>query len=111
MRNILKEFRLKEAKNPEKIKFGYFFFPIYVKVPCEVYTNKYRDFFKKFKDQKELKIWFDVYKPFVFQTQAVGPISLKYKFKAPGFRYYTIKNNQITAADVFSLHIIDTPKE
>ena len=108
--HTLKEFRLKEAKNPEKIKFGYFFFPIYVKVPCEVYTNKYRDFFKKFKDQKELKIWFDVYKPFVFQTQAVGPISLKYKFKAPGFRYYTIKNNQITAADVFSLHITDYPK-
>ncbi|TFG00201.1 MAG: hypothetical protein EU540_05585 [Promethearchaeota archaeon] len=109
--HTLKEFRLKETKNPEKIKFGYFFFPIHVTVPVEVYTNKYRDFFKKFKDQNELEIWFDVYKPFVFQTQAVGPISLKDKFKAPGFRYFTIKNNQITAADVFSLHIIDTPKE
>ncbi len=109
--HTLKEFRLKETKNPEKFNFGYLFFPIHVTVPVEVYTNKYRDFFKKFKDQNELKIWFDVYKPFVFQTQAVGPISLKDKFKAPGFRYFTIKNNQITGADVFSLHLISHPKK
>ncbi|MFX1393119.1 MAG: metallophosphoesterase [Promethearchaeota archaeon] len=105
--HTLKEFRLKEARETEKINFGYFLFPIYVRVPCEVYTNRYRDFFKKFRDPKELKIWFDVDKPFVFQTQAVGPISLKYKFKAPGFRYISIKNNQIVAAEVYSLHLKD----
>ncbi|MFX1394572.1 MAG: metallophosphoesterase, partial [Promethearchaeota archaeon] len=105
--HTLKEFRLKEARETEKINFGYFLFPIYVKVPCEVYTNRYRDFFRKFRDPNELKIWFDVDKPFVFQTQAVGPISLKYKFKAPGFRYFSIKNNQILAADVYSLHLKD----
>ena len=106
--HTLKEFRLKEAKETEKIKFGYFIFPIKtVTVPVEVYTNKYRIFFKKFRDPNELQAWFDVEKPFVFQTQAVGPISLKYKFKAPGFRYYEIKNNRITAADVYSLHLLD----
>ena len=105
--HTLKEFRLKEARETEKTNFGYFLFPIYVKVPCEVYTNRYRDFFKKFRDPKELNIWFDVDKPFVFQTQAVGPISLKYKFKAPGFRYFSIKNNQIIAANVYSLHLKD----
>ncbi|MFW9898397.1 MAG: metallophosphoesterase [Candidatus Thorarchaeota archaeon] len=108
--HTLKEFRLKEARETERINFGYFFFPIYVKIPCEIYTNRYRDFFKKFRDLKELKIWFDVDKPFVFQTQAIGPISLKYKFKAPGFRYYKIKNDQIVAANVYSLHLIDLPK-
>jgi len=58
----------------------------------------------------DLKAWFDVNKPFIFQTQANGPIAMNYKFKAPGFRYFTIKNNQITKANVFSLHLKETEK-
>ena len=53
----------------------------------------------------DLKIWCDVNKPFVFQTQAIGPLSLKYKFYPPGFRYFTIRNNQIVRATIFSLHL------
>ena len=69
-----------------------------------MYANKYREIFKKFKNPKDFQIWFDVNKPFIFQTQPVGPIGLKYKFKPPGFRYFIIKNDQITDAKIFSLH-------
>ena len=63
------------------------------------------DKFKEIKDPFDLKAWFDVNKPFVFQTQALGPLSAKFKFKPPGFRYYIIKNNQMVRAKVFSLHL------
>ncbi|MFX0177771.1 MAG: metallophosphoesterase, partial [Candidatus Hodarchaeota archaeon] len=102
--HTLKEYRLKEAKETERINFGFLFFPIYIEVPCEVYTSSYRKNFKQFKDPNDLKIWFDVNKPFVLQTQAVGPISALYKYKPPGFRYYIIKDDQIIDAKVFSLH-------
>ena len=103
--HTLKEYRLKEAKETERINFGFWFFPIYIEVPCEVYTSRYRDRFKEFKDPLDLKVWFDVNKPFVFQSQAIGPLSANFKFKPPGFRLYTIKDDQITSAKVFSLHL------
>ncbi|MFX0048047.1 MAG: metallophosphoesterase family protein, partial [Candidatus Hermodarchaeota archaeon] len=103
--HTLKEYRLKEAKETERINFGFWFFPIYIEVPCEVYTSRYRDKFKEIKDHLDLKVWFDVNKPFVFQTQAVGPLSNKFKFKPPGFRLYTVKDNQMISAKVFSLHL------
>jgi hypothetical protein len=53
----------------------------------------------------DFKVWFDVNKPFIFQTQAIGPLSLKYKFKPPGFRCYKIENDQIIEVKVFSLHL------
>jgi len=103
--HTLKEYRLKEAKETNRINFGFWFFPIYIEVPCEIYTSRYRDKFKEIKDPFELKAWFDVNKPFVFQTQALGPLSAKFKFKPPGFRYYIIKNDQMVKAKVFSLHL------
>jgi len=103
--HTLKEYRLKEAKKTEMINFGFWFFPIYIEVPCEIYTSQYRAKFKEFKNPFDLKAWFDANKPFVFQTQAVGPLSAKLKFKPPGFRYYTIKNDQIISDKVFSLHL------
>ena len=103
--HTLKEYRLKEAKETERINFGFLFFPIYIEIPCEVYTSNYRKKFNQFNDKKDLKIWFDVNKPFVLQSQAVGPISALYKYKPPGFRYYTIEDDQITNAKVFSLHL------
>ncbi|GAH17684.1 unnamed protein product, partial [marine sediment metagenome] len=59
----------------------------------------------------DLKSWFDVNKPFIFQTQAIGPLSYKTKFKPPGFRYFTIKDNQITDVDVYSLHLKEKLEE
>jgi hypothetical protein len=103
--HTIKEYRLKEAKETDRINFGFWFFPIYIEIPCEIYTSRYRDKFKDIKDPFELKAWFDVNKPFVFQTQALGPLSAKLKFKPPGFRYYIIKNNQMVRAKVFSLHL------
>ena len=103
--HTLKEFRLKEARETEHIRMGFYITPIYIEIPCEVYTSRYRDTFKTFKDPLDLKIWFDVNKPFIFQTQAIGPLSLKYKSKPPGFRYFTIENNQITNVEVYSLHL------
>jgi len=103
--HTLKEFRLKEARETEFTKFGFYGFPVYIEIPCEIYTSRYRDVFKTFKDPLDLKSWFDVNKPFIFQTQAVGPLSYKTKFKPPGFRYFTIKDNQITDVDVYSLHL------
>jgi len=107
--HTLKEFRLTEAKKSEieRINYGYLFFPYYVKVPCKIYASKYRDKFEEIKNSYALKLWFDVNKPFIFQTQAIGPISLKYKFTPPGFRFYEIKDNQIIKIDVYSLHLID----
>ncbi len=103
--HTIKEFRLKEAREMETISMGFYFTKIPIMVPCEVYTSRYRDVFKTFKNQMDLKIWFDVNKPFVFQTQAIGPLSLKYKFKSPGFRYIIVKNNQITRINIYSLHL------
>ena len=103
--HTLKEYRLKEAKETERINFGFWFFPIYIEVPCEIYASRYRDKFKEIKDPLDLQVWFDVNKPFIFQTQAIGPLSAKLKFKPPGFRYYTIKDNQMISAKVFSLHL------
>ena len=103
--HALKEYRLKEAKKTERINFGFWFFPIYIEVPCEVYASRYRDKFKEIKDPLDLQAWFDVNKPFIFQTQAVGPLSASYKFKPPGFRFYSIKDNQILDVKVFSLHL------
>jgi 3',5'-cyclic AMP phosphodiesterase CpdA len=103
--HALKEYRLKEAKKTERINFGFWFFPIYIEVPCEVYASRYRDKFKEIKDPLDLQVWFDVNKPFIFQTQAVGPLSASYKFKPPGFRFYSIKDNQIIDVKVFSLHL------
>jgi 3',5'-cyclic AMP phosphodiesterase CpdA len=103
--HTLKEYRLKEAKKTERINFGFWFFPIYIEVPCEIYASRYRDKFKEIKDPLDLRVWFDVNKPFVFQVQAIGPLSAKLKFKPPGFRYYTIKDNQMISAKVFSLHL------
>jgi len=103
--HTLKEYRLKEAKETERINFGFWFFPIYIEVPCEIYASRYRDKFKEIKDPLDLQVWFDVNKPFIFQTQAIGHLSAKLKFKPPGFRYYTIKDNQMISAKVFSLHL------
>ncbi|MFX0031068.1 MAG: metallophosphoesterase family protein [Candidatus Hodarchaeota archaeon] len=103
--HTLKEYRLKEARKTERINFGFWFFPIYIEVPCEVYTSIYREQFKSYVSPSDLKIWFDVNKPFIFQVQAMGPISNLYKYKPPGFRLYSIKNDQIEQVKVFSLHL------
>ena len=105
--HTVKEFRLKEARETETISMGFYFIKIPIVVPCEVYTSRYRDVFKTFKNPMDLKIWFDVNKPFIFQTQAVGPLSLKLIFKPPGFRYINIKNNQIMRLHIYSLYLIE----
>ncbi len=103
--HTLKEYRLKEAKETDIINFGFWLFPIYIKIPCEMYTSNYSEKFDTFTDFEDLKIWFDVNKPFIFQTQATGPISAKSKFKPPGFRFFKVKKNQITNADIFSIFL------
>lgn len=102
-----REFRLKEMKKGELkiISMGLYFTKIPIIVPCEIYTNKYRDIFKMFRNSIDLISWFDVNKPFIFQTQATGPVSLTYKFKPPGFRYFVIINNQLTETKIYSLHL------
>jgi hypothetical protein len=105
--HTVKEFRLKEAKkDAESLSMGYLVTPIFIDVPCEVYTDKYRDYFNSFKDPMDLRIWFDVNKPFIFQTQALGPINARFqRFKPPGFRYFEIKNNEIVEISIYSLHL------
>lgn len=104
--HTLKEYRLKEAKETEWINLGFLIFPLYIEVPCEMYTSIYREKFSEIKNVDDLKIWFDVNKPFVFQTQALGPISATFKFTPPGFRFYEVKSNQIIDAKVYSLHLV-----
>jgi hypothetical protein len=102
--HTLREYRLKEAKEAEIINLGFWLFPVYIKIPCEMYASNYSKQFNKFTED-ELKIWFDANKPFIFQTQAVGPISAKSKFKPPGFRFFEIKERQVVAADIYSIHL------
>jgi len=104
--HMLKEYRLKETKENEMINYGFWLLPLYITVPCEIYTSQYREKFKEIKDPLELKVWFDVNKPFIFQTQALGPLSSQSEFKSPGFRYISISDNQIRNVDVYSLHLI-----
>ncbi|MFX1315279.1 MAG: metallophosphoesterase family protein [Promethearchaeota archaeon] len=106
--HTVKEFRLKEAKGveAERLSIGYLITPVFIDVPCEVYTDKYRDYFNKFEDPMDLIIWFDVNKPFIFQTQALGPIDSRFRrFKPPGFRYLEIKNNVLVEVSIYSLHL------
>ncbi len=103
--HTIREFRLKEAREAERINLGFYITPYYINVPCEVYTNIYRSYFQNFKDLKELKNWFDVNKPFIFQTQGIGPIAMGYKFFPPGFRYFIIEDNQIKHVKLYSLHL------
>ncbi|MGV9172661.1 MAG: metallophosphoesterase family protein [Promethearchaeia archaeon] len=109
--HTLKEFRLKETQDTESINMGFYIAPIYIEIPCHVYTSKYREKFKQFKDNLERKIWFDVKKPFIFQTQAVGPISLNYKFKPPGFRLLSFEDYQLIDNKVYSLRLKDSISE
>ncbi len=105
--HTLKEYRLKEVKKDEAetINLGYFIAPIYINVPCKIFTGNYRGIINNFKDPKDLEIWFDVNKPFIFQTQAIGPISPLLKYKPPGFRYFTVKDSQVINIELFSLHL------
>ncbi|MBY9006810.1 MAG: metallophosphoesterase [Candidatus Lokiarchaeota archaeon] len=105
--HTLKEFRLKEAKKSEMIRvnMGFYFIPIYIQIPCRIYTNCYRNIIKHFCNELDIKGWFDANKPFVLHTQGLGPLSYKMKAKAPGFRYIIVKNNQITDFSVFSLYL------
>ncbi len=103
--HTLKEYRLKEAQDTEMINHGFWLLPFYITVPSEIYTSCYRKILKTSEDAKNLQIWFDVNKPFIFQTQALGPLSASYEFKPPGFRYISILKNQISKVDVYSLHL------
>ncbi|MBD3194854.1 MAG: hypothetical protein GF317_07360 [Candidatus Lokiarchaeota archaeon] len=105
--HTLKEFRIREAKEAEKqkVNLGFYFIPFYLKGPCKIYTNRYRDIIKKFDNILDLKSWFDAKKPFIFQTQGLGPLSSKFKVKSPGFRLVTIKKNQVVNIAVYSMQI------
>ncbi|MGQ4873536.1 MAG: metallophosphoesterase [Promethearchaeia archaeon] len=101
--HTIKEFRLKEARTADTINLGFYFAPIIINNPCEIYANNYRAIFKSFRDLEELKIWYDVNKPFIFQTQAIGPLALGYKLVPPGFRYLEVKNQQFAMVDIYYL--------
>ena len=105
--HTVKEFRLKEVKEEaERLSIGFLITPIFIDVPCEVYTDRYRDYFNKFENPMDLKIWFDVNKPFIFQTQALGPINSTFRdYKPPGFRYFEVQNNEIVEISIYSLHL------
>ncbi len=105
--HTIKEFRLKEVKKKsESLSIGFLFAPIFIDVPCEVYTDRYRNYFNKFEDPMEFSIWFDVNKPFIFQSQALGPINTRFRrYKPPGFRCFEVKNNEIVEISIYSLHL------
>ncbi|MFO7797825.1 MAG: metallophosphoesterase family protein [Promethearchaeati archaeon] len=105
--HTLKEFRIEEAKDFEKkkVNYGFYFVPYYIDVPCKIYTNRYRDIFELFDDDINRESWFDAKKPFIFQTQGLGPLSSKFKVKPPGFRLISIKNNHISNVKVYSMHL------
>jgi 3',5'-cyclic AMP phosphodiesterase CpdA len=105
--HTLKEFRIEEAKERErkKVNYGFYFIPYFIDVPCKVFTNRYRDIIELFDDKENLKAWFDAKKPFIFQTQGLGPLSSKFKVKSPGFRLVIVENNIVSDIDVYSMQI------
>ena len=102
----IKEYRLRETDEGQMINYGFWGLPFYIEIPCEIYSSTYREKLKEFQNEQDRRIWFDVNKPFVLQTQALGPLSAKFDTKSPGFRYVTIKNDQVVGLDIFSLHLI-----
>jgi len=103
--HTIKEYRLRETDENERINYGFWALPFYIEIPCEIYTSVYRNKLSEFKNKLDKQIWFDVNKPFLLQTQALGPLSAKFDTKSPGFRYIIIKNNQVERMDIFSLHL------
>ena len=104
--HTIKEYRLRETDESQRINYGFWALPFYIDIPCEIYTSIYRNKLKQFENKLDKQVWFDVNKPFVLQTQALGPLSAKFDTKSPGFRYITIKNNEVERMDIFSLHLI-----
>jgi len=102
----IKEYRLRETDEGQLINYGFWALPFYIEIPCEIHSSMYREKLKEFQNEQDRRIWFDVNKPFIFLTQALGPLSAKFDTKSPGFRYITIKNNLIEGLDIFSLHLI-----
>jgi predicted phosphodiesterase len=102
----IKEYRLRETDEGQMINYGFWALPFYIEIPCEMYSSMYREKLKEFQNEQDRRIWFDVNKPFILQTQALGPLSAKFDTKSPGFRYITIKNNEIESMDIYSLHLI-----
>jgi 3',5'-cyclic AMP phosphodiesterase CpdA len=105
--HTLKEFRIEEAEESEmkRVNYGFYFLPIYIKMPCKIYTSRYRDTIEQFKNESQLKTWFEANKPFIFHTQGLGPLSSKFKVKSPGFRIITVENNLISNVQVYSLQL------
>ena len=102
----IKEYRLRETDEGQMINYGFWALPFYIEIPCEIYSSLYREKIKEFQNEQDRRAWFDVNKPFVLQTQALGPLSAKFDTKSPGFRYITIKNNLIEGLDIYSLQLI-----
>jgi len=105
--HTLKEFRIEEAEESEmkRVNYGFYFLPIYIKMPCKIYTSRYRDIIEQYNNESQLKTWFEANKPFIFHTQGLGPLSSKFKVKSPGFRIITVKNHLISNVKVFSLQL------
>ncbi|MHA1805805.1 MAG: metallophosphoesterase family protein [Promethearchaeota archaeon] len=99
----LKEFRLEPNTHPptiskEKEDKSTFF---------NIFTQNYRKIINSMKDHDRLENYFKNNRPFLFQTQALGPISNKFlKFKPPGFRLFKVKENILYEIDVYSFHLI-----
>ena len=102
----IKEYRIRETDEGQMINYGFWALPFYIEIPCEIYSSVYREKLRDFQNEQDRRIWFDVNKPFILQTQALGPLSAKFDTKSPGFRYITIKNNLIEGLDIYSLHLI-----
>ncbi len=105
--HTLKEFRIEEAEESEmqRVNFGFYFLPIYIKMPCKIYTSRYRDTIEQFNNESQLKTWFEANKPFIFHTQGLGPLSSKFKVKSPGFRIIKVENHLISKVQVYSLQL------
>ncbi len=103
-----KQFRLKEAKKTEakSITMGFYFTPIYIEFPCKVYTDDYQSIINNFNNVFNLQSWYDVNKPFVFQVQALGPVSDKLSVIPPGFLLNSVQEDKLVNIKNYSLHLI-----
>ncbi len=71
------------------------------------YTNKYGEIINSLNNNNDLETFFNENRPFIFQTQSLGPIAKNpFKFKPPGFRFISIIENQIKKIELYSLYLI-----
>jgi len=99
------EYKLIETEEDQVFRRGVVFAPSYVRLPCDTVTGEFTNELNKISDPNQRTLWLKENQPLILQTQGLGPFAHRSKFVPPGFRYLSVKNNQIAEIRTYSLHL------